>query len=125
MDISVSAHNLASSLDSFAFLDSTIRTEKHDTDLTGFQVHAHSLDAGSEFDQLLGLDIAHAIDTGNTVTNRQDTTGLGEASFFLDTSNSLLEDGGDFGRGSFGIGSICSDRVCGGNEGSGCCDAGL
>jgi hypothetical protein len=119
------SHNLACSLDGLAFLDSTIRTEEHNTDLTGFQVHAHALDAGSEFNQLLGLDIAHAIDTGDTVTNRQDTTSLGKASFFLDTSNSLFEDGRDFGGGSFGIGSVSSDGVCGGNEGSGCCDAGL
>jgi hypothetical protein len=41
-------YNLSGTLDGLAFLDQTIRTEKHDTDLTGFQVHAHALDTGGE-----------------------------------------------------------------------------
>jgi hypothetical protein len=40
--------NLSGTLDGLAFLDQTVRTEKHDTDLTGFQVHAHALDTGGE-----------------------------------------------------------------------------
>lgn len=75
----VVSYNLASTLDSLAFLDFTIRTEEHNTDVAGFQVHAHALDAGRELDQLLGLDIAHAINTGNTVTNGENATSLSEA----------------------------------------------
>jgi hypothetical protein len=41
-------HNLSGTLDCLAFLDQTIGTEKHDTDLSSFQVHAHSLDTGGE-----------------------------------------------------------------------------
>ena len=41
-------YNLAGSLDSFTFLDQSIRAEKHDTDLTSLQVHAHALDARCE-----------------------------------------------------------------------------
>jgi hypothetical protein len=73
------SHNLASTLDGFTFLDLTIGTEEHDTDLTSFQVHAHALDAGSELNQLLGLDIAHTVHTGNTVPNGEDATGLSES----------------------------------------------
>ena len=74
------SYNLAGTLDSFTFSDLTIGTEKHNTDLASFQVHAHALDTGSELDQLFGLDIAHAIDTRNTVTDGQNATGLGQAS---------------------------------------------
>jgi hypothetical protein len=40
--------NLSGTLDSLALLDQTIGTEKHNTDLAGFQVHAHALDTGGE-----------------------------------------------------------------------------
>ena len=103
------SHNLACTLDSFSFLDETIGTEKHDTDLTSFQVHAHALNAGSEFDQLLGLDIAHAMDTGDTVTDGQNTASLSKTCLLLDSTYSLLEDGGNFGGRSFGIGGVGSD----------------
>lgn len=106
-----STYNLASSLDGLAFLDQSVGTEQHDTDLTGFQVHAHALDTGGEFDELFSLDIAHAMDTGNTVTDGQDTTSLSKTCLFLYTADSLLEDGGDFGRGGFGIGGICSHSI--------------
>ena len=41
-------YNLSGTLDGLAFLDQTIGTEKHNTDLAGFQVHAHALDTGGE-----------------------------------------------------------------------------
>jgi len=41
--------------------------------------------------------------------NGENTPSLGKASFLLDASNSLFEDGGDFGWRGFGIGSIASD----------------
>jgi hypothetical protein len=41
-------HNLSGTLDGLALLDETVRTEKHDTDLAGLEVHAHALDTGGE-----------------------------------------------------------------------------
>jgi hypothetical protein len=41
-------YNFSGTLDSLAFLDQTIRSEEHNTDLAGFQVHAHALDTGCE-----------------------------------------------------------------------------
>jgi hypothetical protein len=41
----------------------------------------HSLDAGGELDKLLGLDIGHAVDTGDTITDAQHTSSLGEVGF--------------------------------------------
>lgn len=81
-------YNLSGTLDSLTLLDETVGTEKHDTDLAGFEVHAHTLDARGEpndlsinwninkpymktghlLDQLLSLDIGHAMDTSDTVT---------------------------------------------------------
>jgi hypothetical protein len=42
------AYNLSGTLDGLTLLDETIGTEKHNTDLAGFQVHDHTLDTGSE-----------------------------------------------------------------------------
>ena len=41
-------NNFSGTLDGFAFLHETIRTEKHNTNLTSFEVHAHALDPRSE-----------------------------------------------------------------------------
>jgi hypothetical protein len=43
-----STYNLSGTLDGLTLLDETIGTEKHNTDLAGFQVHAHTLDTGGE-----------------------------------------------------------------------------
>jgi len=65
-------------------------------------------------DKLLSLDIAHTVDTSNTVTIRQcqsnphmfivyalpdrkNATSLGKGRLFLHTTNALLENGGDLG----------------------------
>jgi len=87
------AYDLSGTLDAFTFLDETIGTEKHDTNLTSFQVHAHASDTRSELDQLFSLDIAQTVYTSNTVTNGQNATSFSEASLFLNTTDSLLEDG--------------------------------
>jgi hypothetical protein len=41
-------YNLTGTLDGLTLLDETIGTEQHNTDLTGLEVHAHSLDTGGE-----------------------------------------------------------------------------
>lgn len=40
--------NFAGTLDGLTLLDETIGTEKHNTDLAGLEVHAHTLDTGGE-----------------------------------------------------------------------------
>ena len=40
----LTTYNLSGTLDSLALLDESVGTEKHDTDLAGFEVHAHALD---------------------------------------------------------------------------------
>lgn len=44
----IKTYNLSGTLDGLTLLDETVGTEKHDTDLSSFQVHAHSLDTRSE-----------------------------------------------------------------------------
>lgn len=77
-------YDLPRTLYGFAFLDQSIRTEKHNTDLTGLEIHAHALDPRCEpahvsersgttyiyvdsLDKLFCLDIVHAMHTGNAV----------------------------------------------------------
>ena len=93
--------------------------------------------SGYVLDQLLGLDIAHAVHTRNTVTghivsyhplifvrcsdirlpDRKNTASLSEAGLLLHATDSLLEDGGDLGRGGLGVGGIAAGE---GVDDSGC-----
>ena len=148
-------HNLSSTLDGLTLLDQSVGTEKHNTDLAGFEVHAHALDAGGEpecslvrcchgdihalyvLDQLLSLDIAHAIDTCNTVTfarishctmcryqlcsivpDSEDTASLGETGLLLHATDSLLEDGRDLSGRGLGVGGIATVGVDNGGCGA-------
>ena len=58
----------------------------------------HSLDTGGELNKLLGLDVGHAMYTGDTITDGQDATGLGQVALLLNTADALLEDGAHLGR---------------------------
>lgn len=69
--------NLAGTLDGLTLSDETIGTEQHDTDLAGLEVHAHALDAGGELDKLLGLDVGHTVNTGDTITEVVSTMSFG------------------------------------------------
>lgn len=43
-------YNLSGTLDGLTLLDETVGTEQDNTDLAGFQVHAHTPDTGGEPD---------------------------------------------------------------------------
>ena len=62
-------------------------------------------------DKLLSLDVVHAVDTGDTVTDGQDTSSLGEAVLLLDTADPLLQDGGNLGGGGLRFGGVGSGSV--------------
>jgi len=85
-------NNLTGSLDWLGLLDQSIGTEQHNTDLAGLQVQGHTLDTRRELNQLTGLDVVQTEDTGNTVTDGQDSTGLVQVGLLGDTSDSLLQD---------------------------------
>lgn len=58
----------------------------------------HSLNTGGELDELLSLDVGHAMHTGDTITDGQDATGLGQVVLLLNTADALLEDRAHLGR---------------------------
>lgn len=47
-ELDITTYNLSGTLDGLTLLDETVGTEKHDTDLAGFEVHAHTLDTRGE-----------------------------------------------------------------------------
>jgi len=53
------------------------------------------------------------------VPDRQNTTSLSETSLLLNTTNALLQDGGDLGRLSLGLRSVGTDLLRGTGEGAG------
>ena len=53
------------------------------------------LDTAGEFNHLLGLAVLQTIDTGNTVSNGQDTTGLLDINGRVVAADALLKNGGD------------------------------
>jgi len=52
-------------------------------------------DTAGELNHLLGLDVLEAVDTGNTVSHGEHTTGLVDIDLGNSTENLLLKDGGD------------------------------
>jgi hypothetical protein len=64
------------SLDNISFLNFSIVTKHDNTDIVGFEVKGHTLDAGVELNHLTGLDLGETEDSGNTVTDGNDSTEL-------------------------------------------------
>ena len=59
------------------------------------------------------------------VPDRENTTGLGETSLLLDTTDTLLEDGRDLGGGSLGLGGVGANLLRGTGDGTGSSRANL
>ena len=95
-------NNSSSPLDDISLLDELVITEHHNTNIVGLQVERHALQSGAELHHLLGLDVLEAVDTGNTVTNGEDTAGLLEVDGGSGAQDSLLQDGGDLSSASLG-----------------------
>ena len=57
------------SLDNISFLNFSIVTKHDNTNVVGFEVEGHTLDAGVELNHLTGLDFGETEDTGNTISN--------------------------------------------------------
>jgi hypothetical protein len=58
------------------------------------------LDTAGELNHLLGLAVLQSIDTGNTISNGQDTAGLLDIDGGVEAADAVLEDGGDL-RGGY------------------------
>merc|ERR1719414_1536899 len=68
--------NSACPLNNVTLLDELVVTKDDDTDVVGLQVKSHTLESRAELNHLLCLDVLQAVDTGDTVTNAEDTSGL-------------------------------------------------
>lgn len=53
------------------------------------------------------------------VPDRQDTASLSETGLLLDTTDALLQNGGDLGGGSLGLGGVGTDLLGGAGDGAG------
>merc|ERR1719391_1671251 len=92
-----------SPLDDIALLDELVVTEDDDTNVVRLQVEGHALQARAEFHHLLSLDILQTIDTGNTVSNREDTASLLQVGSGGGSQDPLLQDGRDLAQGGLGL----------------------
>jgi len=63
------------------------------------------LETTGELNHFFGLTVLETVNTGNTITNRQDTTSLLEVNFRVGTQDTLFKDGRDLRGGRLG-GSI-------------------
>merc|ERR1719331_272861 len=117
-------------LHDIALLDELIVTEDDNTNVVRLQVEGHALQARAEFHHLLSLDVLQTIDTGNTVSNGEDTASLLQVGSGGGAKDPLLQDGGDLAQGSLGLllggggaelpGSHCHGGSLLGHVGSGC-----
>merc|ERR1719397_2396992 len=87
-------------LHDIALLDELVVTEDDNTNVVRLQVEGHALQARAEFHHLLGLDVLQTIDTGNTVSNGEDTACLLQVGSGGGSKDPLLQDGGDLAEGS-------------------------
>src|SRR5205085_6257901 len=73
-------HDGAGALDGLAFLDLAVGAENHDTDVVSFEVECHAAGAVLQLDHFAGLDVVEAVDTGDTVADRQHLSDFGNLS---------------------------------------------
>ena len=86
-------------LDNITLLDQSVVTEHDDTDIVGFQVEGHTLEARRELNHLFGLDVSQTVDTSNTITDRQHTAGFFDLDVVRGVEDTLFQDRGDLGSG--------------------------
>jgi len=84
-------------LDRVTLLNQSVVTEDGNTDVVGLQVQGHSTDTRGELNHFLGLNVLKTVDTGDTVSNGQDATGLLKVATCGSTGDAALEDGGNLG----------------------------
>src|SRR4051794_32826105 len=90
-------HDGAGALDGLPFLDLAVLTEDHDADVVGLEIERHTAHAVLELDHLAGLHIVEAVDTGDTVTDREHLADLGDLRLLTEILDLLFQDGRNFG----------------------------
>ena len=85
-------HDGAGALNSIALADFSVGAENHDTDVVGFEVQGHALNAIGEFDHFTGLDLVESVDAGNAVTDREDRTDFRDLGLGAEAGDLVLND---------------------------------
>jgi len=91
--------NGSGSLDDISFLDFSIVTQDDDTDVISLQVKGHSLDTGVELNHLSGLDLGETEDTGNTISNGDNSSEFLQVVNLVDSGDLGLKDGDGISNG--------------------------
>ncbi len=89
-------HDGVGALYAVAFADFLVGAEDNRTDVVGFEVERHALNAIGEFDHFAGLHVIEAVDAGNTVTHRQHGTDFADFGFSTEIGDLVLDDLRDF-----------------------------
>jgi len=85
--------NGTGSLDDISFLDFSIVSEHDDTDVISLQVKSHTLNTGVELNHLSGLDLGETENTGNTISNGDNSSEFLQVVDLVDSGNLGLQDG--------------------------------
>jgi len=85
--------NGSGSLDDITFLDFSIVSEHDDTDVISLQVKSHTLNSGVELNHLSGLNLGETEDTGNTISNGDNSSEFLKVVDLVDSGNLGLQDG--------------------------------
>jgi len=85
--------NSSGSLDDISFLDFSIVSEHDDTDVISLQVKSHTLNSGVELNHLSGLNLGETEDTGNTISNGDNSSEFLKVVDLVDSGNLGLQDG--------------------------------
>jgi len=114
-----------STLDNVTFLDETVVTENDNTDVVRLQVQGHTLQSRREFNHFFGLHVLQTVDTGNTVTDGEDTTSLLDIKRGRGSKDTLLEDRRDLSSARLRSSSNdAAGEVAGTESGARCADGG-
>ena len=89
-------HNRAGTLNNVTFTDFAVGTEDNNTNIVCFQVQRHALNSVGKLDHFTSLNIVEAVNTGDTVTNRQNAADFRNLSFGAEIGDLVLDDLGNF-----------------------------
>ena len=91
-------------LDCVALADLAVLTENRDSDVVFLKVEDHPGHAHGELDELTSDSVTQAVDAGDTVTDSEHGSGLGDLNAALVVGDLILEDLADLSSAKFHLG---------------------
>jgi len=89
-------HDGSGSTNDISFLNESIVSEDHDSDVVGFEIQGHSTDSRGEFNHLSSLDLAETENSGNTISNGDNGTVFFNIIELRDFRNLFFQGNGGF-----------------------------